>query len=620
MRYLLFTALTALVAVMTLNLAFAQQPHQSPARADVDPAYAPFYHGVASGDPLADRVILWTRITTASPTATVRWQVATDTLFTNIVLTGTATTDSSRDYTVKVDAIGLQPNQWYYYRFRNDSVYSVVGRTRTAPNTAVANLRFAVLSCANYQDGFFNAYRDIARQNDVDAVVHLGDYIYEYGIDDFSPGVDTSRLHEPRREILNLNEYRARHSQYKLDPDLREVHRQYPFITIWDDHETANDSWKGGAANHTPATEGPWDARKTAGRRVYFEWMPIRDVYQSADTIHRVINWGGLAEFILLDTRLEGREEQIGVSGAPVTDTNRTLLGDRQLQWFKQKLTASGARWKLIGNQVMISPLRFLGTPLNQDQWDGYPAERTKVLRHIENGNIDNVVFLTGDIHSSWANDVPRDISRYTASTGAGSTAVEFVCTSVSSSSLIGAAVPVALIYTSNPNIKFAELSKRGYLLLDLTNARCQADWVHLSTVNNQTFTRSIAASWKSDNTANRLTRANNALPIRPNRPAPAPKLIITSLRNQTVTLTTLLCAPNPFADNISLQYYIPKASRVTIDLIHTNGTKVRTFTLPPQNAGLHEIDVPTNGLTPGLYSVILSNGNSVVTRRIVKR
>jgi alkaline phosphatase D len=246
--------------------------------------------------PLTDRVILWTRVTTEDNSVSVDWQIATDTLFTNVVNSGTVTTDTSIDHTVKVDATGLQTNTWYYYRFKAYNKYSSIGRTRTVPMGNIDSLRFAVVACSNFQAGFFNVYRDIATRNDIDAVLHLGDYYYEYQAGGYGYVNDTNRLHPATHDAFTLADYRIWHSQYKLDPDLRYCHQQYPFITIWDDHETANNSWYGGAENHNSTTEGDWFTRKDAGKKAYFEWLPIREVAPHDDTIiHRTEHWGSTA-------------------------------------------------------------------------------------------------------------------------------------------------------------------------------------------------------------------------------------------------------------------------------------------------------------------------------------
>lgn len=605
---------------ISVALANAQGP-TSPSRSLVDPALAPFYHGVASGDPLTDRVIIWTRLTSLNATESVGWQIALDTTFATVINSGTVTTDSVSDYTVKVDVTGLQPNTWYYYRFSNNGIYSIIGRTRTMPSGNVSNLRFAVLACSNYQDGFFNAYRDIKNKNDVDAVIHLGDYYYEYGPDDFTPGVDSSRLQEPYKEVFNLADYRQRHSFYKLDPDLRAVHQQYPFITVWDDHESANDSWSGGAQNHTDSVEGYWINRKEDSRKAYFEWMPIRNTHNSVDTIHRVIPMGNLADLILLDSRLEGREVQAGTTGSTVTDTNRTMLGKPQLEWYKQQLSASTAKWKLIGNQVMFAPLVVPGIgALNQDQWDGYPAERTKILRHISDNNINNVAILTGDIHTSWANDVPHTDSTYVQATGKGSACVEFVCTSVTSGSFINFSVPGSLISSLVRHVKYAELSKRGYLLFDVTDQKVQGDWIYMNTIASRTFTSSVGASWCDLDGDNHLTNCNGQLAQRGTNPALAPEVLITDVatikRDEMVMVSVY---PNPTINKVDVQYYIYKPGDVAILLTDINGKQVYSKKIQHQQPGLFDAELELDNVAGGTYLLTIATGNKTVTKKLVK-
>ncbi|MGB1206252.1 MAG: alkaline phosphatase D family protein [Chitinophagales bacterium] len=442
---------------------------------------APFYHGIASGDPLADRVMLWTRVTPEVPNTEsieVQWQIATDTLFEDIVNYGTVYTNGSKDFTVKVDADNLEAYAFYYYRFYALGKYSLIGRTKTAPNTASDNLRFAVVSCSNYEAGYFNAYRNIADQNNVDAVIHLGDYIYEYGNGQYG---DT-RLHEPANEIVGLGDYRTRHAHYKLDPDLRFIHQNFPFITTWDDHESANNSWSGGAANHDVDTEGDWNDRKTASIRAYHEWMPLRqpDINDN-ERIYRKFNYGNLADIFVLDTRLEARSVQAGSTFADnIDDPERTLIGMEQMEWLTNELSTSTAQWKVIAQQVMIAPLQVAGVQINVDQWNGYPAERARLLDYIWNNNIENVVVLTGDIHTAWGNDIPY--SNYDSDTGDGSVAVEFVTTSVTSP---GFPFPVGqnIIRLLNSHVKYVNLTEHGFFVLDLTAEKAEADWYIVPTL-----------------------------------------------------------------------------------------------------------------------------------------
>jgi alkaline phosphatase D len=268
-----------------------------------DPTLKPFYHGVASGDPLADKVIIWTRITPDSgdiTAKTVNWIVATDTAFQNIIKTGTVTTDNSKDYTIKVDVTGLNAATTYYYVFKYNGFYSLTGRMKTTTNDAT-HLRFAVVSCNNYEAGFFNGFKKIAQRNDIDAIIHLGDYIYDYAPKGYGDSLN-GRFVEPKNEILSEGDYRTRYSVYRLDADLRFAHQQQTFISIWDDHESSNDSYKDGAENHQP-NEGDWETRKNIAKKVYFEWMPIRDAATNA--IYRKIYYGSMLDLIILDNSLE---------------------------------------------------------------------------------------------------------------------------------------------------------------------------------------------------------------------------------------------------------------------------------------------------------------------------
>lgn len=619
----IFTFFAVSVFVIT---AFAQGGgHLDASRSNLDPALAPFYHGVASGDPLTDRVILWTRITTTDLNPTVAWQIATDIGFSNIVNVGSVSTDASRDYTVKVDVTGLTPGTWYYYRFAYSGTNSMIGRTRTAPAGDVDSLRFAVVACSNYQAGYFNAYKDIAQSNDVDAVLHLGDYFYEYEAEGYGFDGDTNRLHEPDTEIYSLADYRQRHSQYKLDPDSRYVHQQYPFITIWDDHESANDSWHDGAQNHTPGTEGDWYDRKAASTKAYFEWMPIREVSVGNDSIiHRTIPFGDLIDFIMIDTRLEGRIEQLGfgisTGDATLNDTTRTLLGASQLDWFKGQLSGSTAKWRIIGNQVMVAPLVAFNLVLNGDQWDGYPAERKRVFDHILNNNINNVVFLTGDIHTSWGNDLPYNPANYNASTGAGSVATEFVCTSVTSPALDQLnGVSPTFVTNINPYMKYVDFAKRGYLLLDINKARVQGDWIHMSTVTSRNFTATDAAQKMNLDQERWLRNAPSALGPRAGMPLPAPPVFATGVNNAKNNMVTISCYPNPSANELFVQYYTFVPGDVALKITDLNGKVVFEKAIKHSQEGLYEADADITTLAAGTYNVSLIQGSAVYTKKIVK-
>ncbi|MFN8237511.1 MAG: alkaline phosphatase D family protein [Chitinophagales bacterium] len=367
--------------ILSLSFSYAILPSDEQMRSMADTSLAPFYHGVASGDPTPNAVIIWTRVTPEEAgTITGTWRMALDTNFTSIVQSGTFSTDSSRDYTVKIDVTGLSPNTWYYYEFTALGKNSLTGRTKTAPVGGVNQLRFAFVSCSNYPGGYFNAYDRIKDRNDVDAVLHLGDYIYEYATNIGAPRTDQM----PSSEIIRLIDYRQRYSTHRLDPSTRKVHQQYPFITVWDDHETANNSYMNGAENHTTASEGPWSLRKAAGQQAYDEWMPIRlPEPGNPNKIWRKISYGNLVDLFMLDTRLYARTEQ-GV----LADSLRKLLGTEQMAWLETELKNSTAKWKILGQQVMVGNLNPLwqldgtGIILNTDQWDGYQTERKKIIRY----------------------------------------------------------------------------------------------------------------------------------------------------------------------------------------------------------------------------------------------
>jgi alkaline phosphatase D len=510
-------------------------------------AGAVFQHGVASGDPLADRVILWTRVTPPAPMASVQvaWQLAYDPDFLYVVKWGRTLALAARDHTVKLDITGLLPGQTYYYRFIALEQTSPAGRTRSLPVEGQAqHLRLAVASCSNHAAGLFNAYRRIAERADLDLVLHLGDYLYEYGSGQYG----NLRPTEPATEIITLTDYRTRHAQYKADADLQELHRQHPVVPIWDDHETANDAWKGGAENHDPATEGLWAVRRRVALQAYYEWMPVREPADRRQP-QRSFRLGGLAEITMLEQRLSGRSKQLPATipipglGQGFTasgrflDPERSLLGAGQEAWLASTLAASPARWKLIGQGVMFAQLKALGRAnaeggglfVNPDQWDGYPPCRDRVFDMIDAAG-GNVVVLTGDIHSAWANDLARDPNNpdvaaggYDKASGAGSRAVEFVATSITSPGLPDPDGAVSgIVFAQNPHIKHIDLDRRGYLLLDLKPERVVGEFWVIDTVAAPSSVQTLGAAWEVRDGTNRLAPSAQT-PPKANPPAPAP-------------------------------------------------------------------------------------------------
>ncbi|MCW2791387.1 MAG: Alkaline phosphatase [Nocardioides sp.] len=492
-----------------------------------------FQHGVASGDPLPQAVVLWTRVTPTAasspgsgrgPKVDVQWEVATDRRFRHVVRRGVFATGPSRDHTVKLDVTGLEPARWYFYRFRLDGVTSRVGRTRTAPahDALPDHLRFGVVSCANYQAGWFSAYRGLAARDDLHAVVHLGDYVYEYGPGQYGYGQDDVdiRTHEPAHEMLSLADYRQRHAQYKRDRDLQDLHAKYAWIVTWDDHEVANDQWKSGAENHTPGHgaggEGSYRKRRARAHRAYDEWMPARldgtAALGDGDRLFRRLRFGQLAELSMLDLRTY-RDRQADTVPTPVPnpdpatgDPDRTITGTQQLHWLKDSLDRHRPQWKIVGNPVMIAPVDFGalpddaidavhevtgsaprdGAPYNVDQWDGYTDDRRQVFNHIRNHQVKDALFITGDIHSGWAAELPYDASTYTG-TGVGDSAgVEFVCSSVTSNNLkditgtpprTSSLAVEETIKANNRHVKYLDFDSHGFSVLDITAKRAQMDW-----------------------------------------------------------------------------------------------------------------------------------------------
>lgn len=581
-----------------------------------------FQHGVASGDPLQDRVILWTRVTPSDATATAvtgNCRIARDPALTQDVATLSFTTTRERDFTVKLDAEGLTPGTTYYYRFNALGVNAPLGRTRTLPVGGVERLRFGVVSCSSLAHGFFNAYRFVAERADLDAVLHLGDYIYEYGNGEYGD----VRTYEPPTEILSLEDYRTRHAHYRLDPDLAEAHRQHPFITIWDDHESTDNSWRDNAKNHTEGAledggEGCWVQRKAWAIQAYREWLPIRDNLQdylapedcdspldavrqeAQERIYRRFDFGDLVTLTMLDTRLIGRDQprrpNLATLGTPSvapdtesrnSDNNQqdtglfdgcavpynahySMLGATQKQWLKDQLTQTTARWRVIGQQMMMGQLKVVGTPdalcalpaindvlallpasgtpldealntvrnnlpalgagrsiyLNADQWDGYPVERRELFDFFSANAFDNVVVLTGDIHTSWAIDLtpdPNSLLAYNPVTGQGAVGVEFVCTSVTSPGLDALDQASDLLRLNNPHMKFIDLARRGYMVLDVTPERVQGEWWYVSTIVERGGSESLGAAFFSESGSPGMTAAEAASAPRTDAPPLAP-------------------------------------------------------------------------------------------------
>lgn len=499
-----------------------------------------FEHGVASGDPLADRVVLWTRVSGVGEDVEVAWEVARDATFTNIVAAGNATAAASRDFTVKVDATGLTADTRYHYRFRCQGVLSPTGRTRTLPTGTVEQIRLAVISCSNFPAGYFHVYRELARLDDAHATLHLGDYIYEYGRDGYASedAATLGRLSEPADELVLLEDYRRRYAQYRGDADLQAFHASMPMIAVWDDHEIANDAWMQGAENHDPATEGSFAARKAAALQAWHEWLPVRAPDATRpERIYRRFAFGDLLALHMLDTRIVGRDQPLdyarffGADGsfdsvtfaAAMADPNRQLLGEEQLAWLQAGLAGTPATWQVLGQQVLIGRMQLPApvalqqvgfsayaeiaaraqrapdtltdqerailaqpaVPYNLDAWDGYAVARETVFGTTRALDC-NLVVLSGDTHNAWANEL-SDIA-------GNPIGVEFATSSVSSPGLEEYlkgedpdAVAAGVVQMIAP-LKYANTSDRGYLLVDFGREACRAEWRFVTSVKQRSY------------------------------------------------------------------------------------------------------------------------------------
>lgn len=499
-----------------------------------------FDHGVASGDPLHDRVILWTRVSTSRDSIEVSWDISPDPVFANVLSSGAVSTDAGRDYTVKADALGLLPDRIYYYRFRADGVTSPVGKTRTLPAGEVNEVRLAVLSCSNYPAGFFHVYAEIARIADLNAAVHLGDYIYEYERDGYASAdaAAMGRISDPPHELLTLSDYRTRYAQYRSDPDLQAFHANVPVIAVWDDHEIANDTWRGGAENHNPETEGDFFERRAAAIQAWYEWLPVRAPDPTRpERIYRSFAFGNLVALHMLDTRIIARDEPLAYGSfidsggqfdgsafaAAMGDPARQLLGTEQLNWLQMQIANSAATWQMLGQQVLMGrmnlpapvALQQIGfsayaeladrarnnpasltererailaqpsIPYNLDAWDGYAVARENVLG-LARALDKNLVVLSGDTHNAWANDL--------IDMNGNAVGVEFATPSVSSPGF------EEYLPTENPTtiaagvtqlieaLKYANTGDRGYMLIEASPDQCAAEWRYVSTVKQRNY------------------------------------------------------------------------------------------------------------------------------------
>ncbi|QLC26149.1 alkaline phosphatase D family protein [Parasphingopyxis algicola] len=481
-----------------------------------------FTHQVASGEPTQNSVLLWTRYVSEGEPM-LRAEIAEDAEFGRIVARGETPARNAHDFAAKVVVDGLAPGRWYFYRFiAPDGTASPIGRTRTLPEGPVSEFTLGVFSCSNFRFGHFNAYAHAAARNDLDLIIHTGDYFYEYEMGRYPSEEQALAGRDliPSYEILALADYWLRYATYRADPDLAALHRNFPMIARWDDHEITNDPWVGGAENHQP-DEGDWEARKRAALQAYRDWMPVSDAPWDSYRI------GDLATIILPETRITARSEQLDYAvavgdGSAVaeslatfrneawSDETRTIMGAEQEAWVAGQLaasTASGTRWQILAQQVIMGRTYFpvplaeqiaevdnetvrrravlfaaatqAGLPLNLDAWDGYPAARARVLTAAQDADA-NLLVLSGDSHNGWAYDLQQD---------GDAVGVEMATHSVTSpgfESFVPQVPPEALaasMVEASPDMRWADTSGRGYLTVTLTPEVARGEWLFLDTI-----------------------------------------------------------------------------------------------------------------------------------------
>ncbi len=481
-----------------------------------------FTHSVASGDPLQTSVTLWTRFVHAgNGSAKLQVEVARDPAFKRIAARSSLEAGPEANFCAKCRIEDLEPGHWYYYRFTApDGRMSHTGRTRTLPEGALDNFRIGVFSCANATSGWFNAYGHAAARNDLDLIVHLGDYIYESKLtrSDALRELAVARNIQPQHEAVSLLDYRLRYASYRRDADLQALHRAYPMVAMCDDHETVNNSWQHGAKNHG-ADEGPWETRMGAAMQAWHEWMPMRaEPYTRYDL-------GDLASLFRLETRILARSKQLDLGAwlkdkpdpiaaaaafrdGPLADPTRTMMGEEQERWLAEGLAgsvAAGTKWQILAQQVIMgtalmphdysawfrpgsSPseskraeldlavqLGEIGISTHMDRWDGYPAARDRVLSAARSADADLVV-LSGDSHNAWAFDLEYDQQPV---------GVEFAGHSVSSLGIdkhyFGDPEAIARTYLeTNPNLKWCDTSRRGYMVVNVRPEAVTTEWLFL--------------------------------------------------------------------------------------------------------------------------------------------
>ena len=509
-----------------------------------------FKHGVASGDPLSHALIIWTRATPSQSNfeVTAAWELASDSQFKNIIRSGREQTDKSRDFTIKIDVQELAPSTEYFYRFMGLNKQSPIGRAKTLPINNIEQVKMAVVSCSNYPAGYFNAYTDAAKQKDLDVVLHLGDYIYEYPMGGYATEnaekIGRQLAADNSGEIITLSDYRKRYAIYRTDQGLQALHAAAPFIAIWDDHEVTNDTYKSGAENHTP-DEGDFFERRAAAIQAYYEWLPIRPpMGEQSPQIYRTFDFGNLISLHMLDTRVIARDKQLAYSdyknletkqmdvarfASDLNNPNRQLLGNTQLNWLTSAITKSNAKWQVLGQQVLMTKmwlpteifsqsdrtkipqvLKELVTikkavlankavtpaqlarvntlmPYNLDAWDGYPSEREALYKSVTALN-KKLVVVAGDTHNAWhgtlKNAKGESVGVEFATPGVTSPGMEHYL-ALNTAQAKQMADSLSLLIN---DLNYCDLSHRGYMLLTITKEQITTDWRYIDNINSPSY------------------------------------------------------------------------------------------------------------------------------------
>lgn len=443
-----------------------------------------FPQSVASGDPTQNKVVLWTRVESNEEVVELNWQMATDSLFNNVVENGVALACASNDHTVKIDVGNLDSGTYYYYRFNDaNGNASPIGRTKTLP-TSSEKVILGLVNCAKYEGGYFNAYNALAKMDDIDVVIHLGDYIYEspagFPKEYKSSSLKTGRIHQPANELLSLSDYRRRYRQYRNDRDLQLLHERYPMINIWDDHEFANDTWSGGAGGHTKETEGDWEERKESAMKAYHEWIPIRGKYNQP--IYRSFDFGPLLKLHMIDARICCRSGKV-IDSMDVEQMNYSIVGEDQMNWLFKGIKESRAIWNIIGNQMMFG-VHNPNTPISFDSWTAYPKDRNRIIDFLTNNPTKNIFFVTGDSHEAWDIEIINNREDVVSN--------EFLLGSVSSSNLDERMhqdtlqINKALKEFENLDydyLKWYDMIGHGFMTLELSPKEAIGTWFRVTTI-----------------------------------------------------------------------------------------------------------------------------------------